>query len=53
MRRDAVSHSLQTFDDVPSPSPARVAARTNLINQLWQFIVLNLKMIKMVRKGSH
>lgn len=48
-----MTHSLRTFEDVPSPSPARVAARTNLLNQFWQFIVLNLKMIRMVRKGSH
>ena len=35
----------------PLPTEKTVRARTNLAVQLWRFATLNLKMMKMVRKG--
>lgn len=48
-----MTHSVHTFDSAPVPTSAQIKARTNLLNQLWKFVVLNLRMIEMVRKGSH
>lgn len=42
-----------TFDAAPLPTSRDVRARTNLIVQVWRFIVLNMKMMAMVGKGHH
>lgn len=42
-----------TFDSAPLPTESQRRARTNLIVQAWKFVVLNLKMMAMVRKGHH
>ena len=35
------------------PTRAEVKARNNLVIQAFRFIVINLKMIAMIRKGHH
>mgnify|MGYP006279288365 CR=1 FL=1 len=42
-----------TFPNAKMPSKRELRARTNLAIQLWRFIILNIKMIKMVSKGHH
>lgn len=42
-----------TFSGTREPSKREIRARTNLVYQLWRFIVLNIKMLKMVSKGHH
>lgn len=37
----------------PLPTEKTLKFRKNLLIQFWRFIVLNLKMIKMIRKGHH
>ena len=37
----------------PLPTPETVRARTNVAVQLWRFTAINLRMIKMIRKGHH
>lgn len=37
----------------PLPTPETVRARTNLAIQAWRFAAINLRMMKMVRKGHH
>ncbi|MCF8558254.1 MAG: hypothetical protein K9G28_12010 [Candidatus Nanopelagicales bacterium] len=44
---------LKSFDEAMVPTRAEVRARTNLLVQAWRFVVLNLKMVAMVRKGEH
>lgn len=45
--------NLVTFSGVREPSKREIKARKNLLYQLWRFIVLNIKMLKMVSKGHH
>lgn len=42
-----------TFDNAPLPTERQMKARNNLVVQFGRFIVLNLKMVGMVRKGDH
>lgn len=37
----------------PLPTEKTVRARTNLIVQVWRFAAINVRMLKMVRKGHH
>ena len=37
--------------EAPLPSARTVRARTNLAVQAWRFTAINLRMLKMVRKG--
>lgn len=48
-----MSDDLTTFDNAPLPTPSEVRARNNVFIQFGRFIVLNLKMVGMVRKGHH
>ncbi len=48
-----MNHTIDTFESAPVPTPAQIKSRTSLIGQAWKFVVLNLKMMEMVRKGSH
>lgn len=43
----------RSFPEAMTPRPAQVRARTNLLIQAWRFVLLNLKMMAMVRKGEH
>lgn len=45
--------NLSTFPDAPVPSASELRARTNVLVQLWRFVVLNVKLITMVTKGHH
>lgn len=47
-----MSH-VTTFPDAMQPTGREVLHRTMLFPQLGKFVVLNLKMIKMVRMGHH
>lgn len=49
----ASTPDVTTFDDARLPSDRQLRARTNLLVQAWKFMVLNLKMMAMVRKGHH
>lgn len=42
-----------TFTDAQVPSHREIKARTNLVFQMWRFVVLNVKMLLMVIKGHH
>ncbi len=48
---------MNSADDViaqaPLPTPATLKARKNPFFQFWRFVVINLRMIKMIRKGHH
>ncbi len=35
----------------PLPTPKTVRGRTNLPVQAWRFVAINLRMIKIIRKG--
>ena len=37
----------------PLPTPKTVRSRGSLPVQGWRFVVLNLRMVKMIRKGDH
>lgn len=37
----------------PLPTEKTLKQRKNLVLQLFRFIAINLKMIKMIRKGHH
>ena len=37
----------------PLPTARTLRARGNLALQMWRFLVLNVKMVKMIRKGHH
>ena len=43
--------NVTTFTDVRVATPAELRARSNVVVQAWRFIVLNWKMVAMVRKG--
>lgn len=45
--------NLTSFPEAPQPTEGQLRARRNLPVQLWRFLVLNLKMMGMVRKGHH
>ncbi len=47
------SRDVTTFDNAPLPTERQMKARNNLIVQFGRFVVLNLKMMGMVRKGHH
>lgn len=44
-------------DDViakaPLPTEKTLRARKNLLIQLWRFIAINFRMVKMIFKGNH
>ncbi|MEN9741216.1 MAG: hypothetical protein RIR66_172 [Actinomycetota bacterium] len=42
-----------TFPNAKLPTKRELRARTNLPYQLWRFVILNFKMIKMITKGHH
>ena len=35
----------------PLPTPKTVRSRTNLPVQAWRFVAINLRMVKIIRKG--
>ncbi|MDP1712643.1 MAG: hypothetical protein Q8K86_09325 [Candidatus Nanopelagicaceae bacterium] len=37
----------------PMPTAKTVATRKNLLFQGWRFVVLNMRMLKMILKGHH
>ena len=37
----------------PLPTPKTLKQRSNILIQFTRFIAINLKMIKMIRKGHH
>jgi hypothetical protein len=37
----------------PLPTEKTLRSRTNLVVQAWRFTSINLRMMKMVRKGHH
>lgn len=37
----------------PLPTPRTLRARSNLAVQAWRFLGINLRMVKMIRKGHH
>jgi hypothetical protein len=37
----------------PLPTEKTVRNRTNLPLQVWRFAAINLRMVKMIRKGHH
>ncbi len=43
----------QQIKAAPLPTEKTVRARTNLAVQAWRFASVNLRMMKMVRKGHH
>lgn len=42
-----------TFTNAHTPSKSELRARTNIFIQIWRFVILNIKMLKMVAKGHH
>lgn len=45
--------NVKAFPDARVATPGEMRARTNLVIQVFRFVVLNLKMIAMVSKGHH
>lgn len=43
----------QSIGQAPLPTEKTVRARTNLFIQFWRFLAINMRMMKMVRKGHH
>jgi hypothetical protein len=41
----------ESIASAPMPTEKTLRARRNLAFQFWRFIMINLKMIKMIRKG--
>lgn len=41
------------FPDAVRPTRRQVRSRGNVLIQVWRFLVLNLKMLAMARKGHH
>jgi hypothetical protein len=37
----------------PLPTPKTLRQRKNIPIQLWRFIALNIRMVKMIMKGTH
>jgi len=44
---------LKTFPEAILPNKKQLRARTNLMTQAIRFIILNIKMIRMIFKGHH
>ena len=48
---------MENADDViakaPLPTAKTLKARKNLPIQLWRFIAINIRMVKMIFKGNH
>ncbi len=42
-----------TIARAPLPTPRTLRRRQNLAYQAWRFVATNLRMIRMVTKGSH
>ena len=47
-----------TYDDdaisgAPLPTEKTLRARQNLLIQLWRFVAINFRMVKMIFKGNH
>ena len=45
--------NLTTFPNARKPSARELGMRSNVLYQLWRFVVLNIKMIVMVTLGHH
>ncbi len=43
----------EVISHAPLPTEKTLRARRNIFIQLWRFIAINFKMIKMIRKGHH
>lgn len=43
----------QSIATAPMPTEQTVRMRTNLALQAWRFAAINLRMVKMIRKGHH
>jgi hypothetical protein len=43
----------ESIASAPMPTEMTLRARRNLAFQFWRFLLINLKMIKMIRKGHH
>ena len=43
----------ESIAHAPLPTSKTLRARKNLIIQFWRFVAINLKMVKMIRKGHH
>jgi hypothetical protein len=39
--------------NAPMPTSKTLRLRKNVFFQFWRFILINLKMVKMIRKGHH
>jgi hypothetical protein len=48
---DDADASTATIAAAPLPTPRTVRARTNLPVQAWRFVAINLRMVKIIRKG--
>jgi hypothetical protein len=44
---------MEDINRAPLPTEATLRQRKNLFLQLFRFAALNIKMIKMIRKGHH
>jgi len=48
---------MENADDVIAkallPTPKTLRARKNLLIQLWRFVAINIRMVKMIFKGDH
>mgnify|MGYP006270259419 CR=1 FL=1 len=47
-----MSH-LTTFPEARKPSASELRMRSNVLFQLWRFVILNVKMVIMVTLGHH
>lgn len=43
----------ESIAQAPLPTERTVRNRTNLALQAWRFAAINLRMVKMIRKGHH
>lgn len=48
-----MDNASQSISQAPLPTEKTVRARTNLVFQFWRFLAINMRMMKMVRKGHH
>jgi hypothetical protein len=50
---DPMDHADDAVASAPLPTPKTVRARNNLPLQAWRFVAINLRMVKIIRKGHH
>lgn len=48
-----MDNETESINEAPLPTEKTLRFRRNLFLQLWRFTAINLKMLRMIRKGHH